>query len=217
MRKKYSTYKKIAETYIEKANKRILTVGIGSGRTSRNLLNACVETFSGRTDTVAYTGVSTETEIALHEHLVPSAPLQAIEHIDLYFDGADYIDPNGWIIKGYGGALFLEIVAMSMSSLCIIVVPFSKCVSSFANTYVPVEVVKPSLSFIKKHLEENKCTYKVRHSETDVYLTYLGNIIIDVMYQDDLITILDIPCVVAHGLIAPSKKIEIAIVEDPLY
>lgn len=216
MRKKYPTYEKIVEAYLKKPTKDGFILGIGSGRTSRNLLNSCISICKGKKN-ITYTGISTETELALHDCNVPTVALQTVEEIDLYFDGVDHVDSNGWMIKGYGGAIFLESIAMQMAAHCVIVAPSSKCVSSFANMYVPVEIVKPSLAFMKRHLEEKKCTYELRHSKEEVYTTHLGNIILDVMYQEDLISVLDVSGVVAHGLIPPSEKTEIVIVEDPLY
>ncbi|KAI5188847.1 ribose 5-phosphate isomerase A [Nematocida minor] len=216
MRKQYSTYEKIVESYLERKDGERIVLGMGSGRTATRLLDACAHIGRNR-EGVVFAGTSTETEMALQRHGVATASMQTTEHIDLYFDGADYVDANGWMIKGYGGAILQEKIAMCISSLCVIVVPFSKCVPSFANLYVPVEIVKPSLSLFKSHLEKNRCAYKIRHSESNVYVTYLGNMIIDVLYQENLLALLDVPGVVAHGLIPPDKKIEIAIIENPLY
>ncbi|KAI5165057.1 ribose 5-phosphate isomerase A [Nematocida sp. AWRm78] len=216
MRKEYTTYKEIVEFYVKKINIQSSVVGIGSGRTATLLLNECINANISGKETI-FTATSTETEVALASHERIAASMQGLDKIDLYFDGADYVDSNGWIIKGYGGAIFLERIAMHISELSVIVVPPSKCVHEFTNLYVPVEIVKPSLSLIKKHFDLHSCTYNIRYAGKNIYTTYLGNIILDVMYSPTLSDLLNVPGIVAHGLIPPSSRTEIVIVKNPLY
>jgi len=77
-----------------------MTVGLGTGSTvayllpalaRRNLSLRCVTT-SQRTDDAARS-------VGLHVEA-----FGAIDHTDIAIDGADQIAPDGWLVKGWGGA-----------------------------------------------------------------------------------------------------------------
>ncbi|KAH9386406.1 ribose 5-phosphate isomerase A [Nematocida major] len=216
MRREYATYKEIVEERLQRLHGASIVVGIGSGRTARNFLDECVS-FSAKGPSLLFAAASTETEMELQSRKATVVSMQSADRIDIYFDGADYVDGSGWMVKGYGGAVFLESIAMQTSSHSVIAIPQSKCVESFQGICIPVEVVRPSLPLVRKHLEKSSCTYKIRSVGDTVYTTSLGNIIVDVMYKVDLPKILDVPGVVACGLIPPSENVEVVIIRNPLY
>jgi ribose 5-phosphate isomerase A len=65
-----------------------------------------------------------------------------VEQIDVTFDGADEVDPQLDVIKGYGGALVREKIVAASSAQLVILVGAEKLVSKLGDRgKLPVEVV----------------------------------------------------------------------------
>lgn len=118
------------------------TVGLGSGTTSEWMLRAVAE--RARAEGLRILGVATSEHIAaLAGSLgVPLVELDAVERLDMSFDGADEVALPGLdLIKGRGGALLREKMIASVSGYRIILVDTTKVVPALgAGTTIPVEV-----------------------------------------------------------------------------
>ena len=81
--------------------------------------------------------------------------LDAIDGIDVAFDGADEFAPDWALTKGLGGALLRErVVAYEAEKLIILVTP-EKIVSKLGTrTAIPIEVVPFAVATVLKHLRE---------------------------------------------------------------
>jgi ribose 5-phosphate isomerase A len=77
-----------------------MTVGLGSGATVACLVEALAQ---ARPD-VCFVAASPATAAAAQQHRLPLFTLDAVGDLDLAIDGADQIDPSGWLIKGGGAA-----------------------------------------------------------------------------------------------------------------
>jgi ribose 5-phosphate isomerase A len=118
-----------------------MTVGLGTGSTA----DAVLRELGRRTaDGLVVTGVatSTRTETLARELGIPLTTLDAVDRLDVGYDGADEIDPHLDGIKGRGGALLYEkLVALSCGRY-VLVATTEKCVDRLGErTPVPVEVV----------------------------------------------------------------------------
>jgi len=118
------------------------TIGLGSGRAAWGfvgLLGAQVR--SGR---LRVRGVPTSDETArvAKEHGVPLMGLDEAGELAVTVDGADEVDPQLDLIKGYGRALFREKVVAASSRRLVILVGEEKLVPRLGTRgRVPVEVV----------------------------------------------------------------------------
>ncbi len=74
-------------------------VGLGTGSTVAHLLPA----LAARGLSLRCAATSPATEHAARELGLVVEELDALGHLDIAIDGADQIDPSGWLIKG-GGA-----------------------------------------------------------------------------------------------------------------
>jgi ribose 5-phosphate isomerase A len=118
-----------------------MTVGLGTGSTA----DAVLRELGRRTAAgLIVTGVatSTRTETLARELGIPLTTLDAVDRLDVGYDGADEIDPHLDAIKGRGGALLYEkLVALSCGRY-VLVATTEKCVDRLGErTPVPVEVV----------------------------------------------------------------------------
>src|SRR5690242_19721206 len=77
-----------------------MTVGLGSGSTAAFLLPSLAR----RSLDIRCVATSPGTEHAARELGLRVEDSASIERFDIAIDGADQISPNGWLVKGGGGA-----------------------------------------------------------------------------------------------------------------
>jgi ribose 5-phosphate isomerase A len=132
-----------------------MTVGLGSGHAAEAFIRALAA--SGR----KVRGVPTSSASAslAADIGIPLVTLDDITHIDVTVDGADEVDPQLNLIKGYGHAHVREkVVAAASRKLVILIGPehVSEKLVPVLGTRgkLPVEVLPFALGFCRQRLEE---------------------------------------------------------------
>src|SRR5689334_8642255 len=77
-----------------------MTVGLGTGSTVAFLLPALAR----RRLPIRCVATSPQTEKSARELGLAVEPFDRLDSFDLVIDGADQIAPDGWLVKGGGGA-----------------------------------------------------------------------------------------------------------------
>jgi ribose 5-phosphate isomerase A len=77
--------------------------------------------------------------------------LDEIGQLDIALDGADEVLPNGWLIKGGGGAHTREKIVEAAADRLVIIVDSTKVVDAFTWP-VPVELLPFGLAATMRHL-----------------------------------------------------------------
>lgn len=182
------------------------TLGLGTGRAAA----AFVEGLGARVrEGLSVRGVPTsESTAALARSLdIPLLTLAEAGTLDTTFDGADEVDPNLDLIKGYGAALVREkIVAASSKRLVILVGPEKRVATLGARGKLPVEVLPFGATLCKARLAEFGCEAALREDGARPVVTDNGNHILDCKVtpianpQGLETSILAIPGVVGTGL-----------------
>lgn len=138
---------------------------------------------------------------------IPLANLDQIAHIDVDIDGADEVDPQGNLIKGYGGALVREKIVAAASRRLVILVGEEKLVTRLgSHGILPVEVVPFALAACTRRLAKIGFTPEPRGHDGQLFITDNGNYILDCRIQplavpeETELAIRDIPGVVGTGL-----------------
>ncbi|MEZ4331117.1 MAG: ribose-5-phosphate isomerase RpiA [Myxococcota bacterium] len=131
-----------------------MTIGLGTGRAA----TAFVEALGTRVaDGLHVTGVPTSEATAdLARRLgIPLARLDEVARLDVTFDGADEVDPNLDVIKGYGAAMVREkIVALSSQRLVILVGPEKLVKRLGERGRLPIEVLPFALPLVQRTLAD---------------------------------------------------------------
>src|SRR3954470_3167038 len=78
-----------------------MRVGLGTGSTIAWLLPALA---ARAVKDVVYVATSPATAQQAREHGLDVRPFASFVRLDLAIDGADQIEPTGWLVKGGGGA-----------------------------------------------------------------------------------------------------------------
>lgn len=138
---------------IERFLKDGMTIGLGSGTTSRWFVRILGERVAKG---LRVTGVpsSKSTGQLAEEVGVPLADLNDVGQLDLTIDGADEIDSKGQMIKGGGANLLWEKIVASASNKMVCIVDESKLVEHLGRFPLPVEVVPFAWRSTERHIRK---------------------------------------------------------------
>src|SRR5579859_2646038 len=154
-------------------------VGLGTGHAATAFVRALGERVRSG---FRVRGVATsEATAGLAQELgIEIASIDEVGAIDVTVDGADEVDPELNLIKGYGGALLREKIVASASKRRIILVGSEKRVPVLGSRgRLPVEVVPFGHGVCARRLAELGCPATIRLGAGRPYLTDNGNLILD--------------------------------------
>jgi ribose 5-phosphate isomerase A len=114
-----------------------MRVGLGTGTTVAYLLPAIAE--RGLRDLVCV-ATSPATEQAARGLGLPMVALDEVDELDIAIDGADQIDPSGWLVKGGGMAHTREKIVACAARRFVVIASAEKAVRELAPP-VPLELV----------------------------------------------------------------------------
>jgi len=155
------------------------TIGLGTGRAATAFVHALGQRVR---EGLHVRGVPTsETTAALARQLgIPIVGLEDVDEIDVTFDGADEVDPQLNLIKGYGGALVREKIVAAASKQEVILVGSEKLVTRLGSRgRLPVEVVPFARPFCERRLKALGCRPAVRVEHGRTFVSDQGNHILD--------------------------------------
>ena len=176
-----------------------MSVGLGSGSTVAYLLPAlaarglgvrCVATSPATEDAARALGLTVEAF---------SGP-EALPRLDIAIDGADQVDPAGWLVKGGGGAHTREKAVAAAAERFVVIVSSDKLVERIAPP-IPLELLEFGLAGTLERLESVVLRPAPRSPDGGVIADYTG----DVEAADELAARLSATVgVVDHGLFPPA-------------
>jgi len=158
------------------------SVAIGSGSTVKIFLGELVR--RGRINMFRFISTSLDTSLYLRKagarHIETGL---CVEDIDIYVDSADEIDRELNLLKGGGGALFREKIAMLSSNRRIIIVDEAKLVDKIGSTRaIPIEVEIYALHYVMKELRRlgYRASYREAQGKLGPVISDNGNAILDI-------------------------------------
>jgi ribose 5-phosphate isomerase A len=113
-----------------------MTVGLGTGSTVAHLLPAIAG--RGLSD-IRCVATSVATEEQARSLGIPVEAFDRLERLDLAIDGTDQVTPDGWLIKGGGGAHLREKIVAAAAERFVVIADSSKPVDSLSGP-VPLEL-----------------------------------------------------------------------------
>jgi ribose 5-phosphate isomerase A len=183
-----------------------MTVGLGTGSTVAYLLPALAE----RRLTLRCVATSPQTEQAARELGFSLEPFDALDRLDLTIDGADQIDPAGWLVKGGGAAHTREKVVAAASDRFVVIGSSDKLVEAIAPP-VPLELLPFGVRATLRALGPAELRDVPPSPDGGVIADYLGPVEDPADLADRLAAI---PGVVEHGLFPPDLVSEILVARD---
>ena len=155
-------------------------IGLGSGRAASAFVRALGERV--RADALHIRAVTTShaTATLAAQVGVPIVTLADAGELALTVDGADEVDPNLDLIKGYGRAMVREKVVAASSRQLLILVGKDKLVPRLGSRgKLPVEVIPFALSLCERRLGELGLTPVLWAREGQALTSDNGNYILD--------------------------------------
>jgi ribose 5-phosphate isomerase A len=113
-----------------------MLVGLGTGSTVAHLLPALA---ARGLEGIRCVATSVATEEQGRELGIPIEPFESIERLDIAIDGADQIAPDGWLVKGGGGAHTREKIVAAAAERFVVIADSSKPVDEITAP-IPLEL-----------------------------------------------------------------------------
>jgi ribose 5-phosphate isomerase A len=154
-------------------------VGLGTGHAANTFLHALAERMGSGLSVRGLPTSATSAELARRLG-IPLVDLAEVEAIDIDVDGADEVDPQGNLVKGFGGALLREKVVAAESRSVVIVVGPEKIVPVLGSRgRLPVEIVPFAAPACRRRLAALGWPAELRRRGADPFVTDNGNHIFD--------------------------------------
>ena len=113
-----------------------MAIGLGTGSTVEHLLPAiAARGLSG----IRCVATSVATERQARELGIPVEEFGELERLDIAIDGTDQVTPDGWLIKGGGGAHLREKIVAAAAERFVVIADSSKPVEALSGP-VPLEL-----------------------------------------------------------------------------
>jgi ribose 5-phosphate isomerase A len=172
-----------------------MTVGLGTGSTVAFLLPALAK----RSLDIICAATSPHTEHAARELGLRIEDVTSIDRFDITIDGADQITPDGWLVKGGGGAHTREKIMASAADRFVVIGDSSKPVPAL-HAPIPLELLSFGLRATMRLVDPA--------SLRDIPLSPDGGVIADYHGPVDdpaalAARLSSTPGVVEHGLFPP--------------
>jgi ribose 5-phosphate isomerase A len=114
-----------------------MTVGLGTGSTVAYLIPA----LAARLLRITCVATSPATATLAGAHGLAVVDFEHLAHLDMAIDGADQVDPHGWLVKGGGGAHTREKLVAAAAQRFIVIVSSNKLVDRLRPP-VPLELMR---------------------------------------------------------------------------
>jgi ribose 5-phosphate isomerase A len=182
-----------------------MTVGLGTGSTVAQLLPAIARRGLSEIRCVA-TSVATEQQA--RELGIPVEEFSSLERLDIAIDGADQVDPDGWLIKGGGAAHQREKIVAAAAARFVVIADSSKPVEALTPP-VPLELIAFGLrSTLARLGPEVELRDAPRSPDGGVIADYRGDLddpaVLAARLEAD-------PGISSHGLFPPSMVSEVLV------
>jgi ribose 5-phosphate isomerase A len=188
--------KRVAATTAAALVENGMVVGLGTGSTVAEL----VPVLAARGLDIACAATSPATEAQAVALGLVVRPFTDIDRLDIAIDGADQVDPAGWLVKGGGGAHTRERIVAAAADRFIVIASSDKPVERI-HAPVPLELLAFGLAATLRELPDAVLRDAPLTPDGGVLADYQG----EVGDPADLAARLDAaPGVVAHGLFPPS-------------
>jgi len=158
-------------------------LGLGTGRAATDFVKALGQRVRAG---LRVRGVPTsQTTADLAKQLgIPLTTLAEIAELDIAFDGADEVDPQLRLIKGWGGALVREKIVAASARRFVVLVGEEKEVPVLGSRgKLPVEVVPFGVDLVKRRLRTMGYACEIRQHQGGPFVSDNGNWILDVKVQ----------------------------------
>ncbi len=183
-----------------------MTVGLGTGSTVAFLLPALAE----RKLEIRCVATSPRTESAARDLGIAVERFERLDRLDIAIDGTDQVTPDGWLVKGGGGAHTREKIVAAAAERFVVIADSSKPVDAIGPP-IPLELLGFGLRATLHELGDVALRDAPPSPDGGLIADYLGEF-------DDPAALAAwlsaTPGVIDHGLFPPSLVTDVLIARD---
>jgi ribose 5-phosphate isomerase A len=180
-------------------------VGLGTGSTVELLLPALASLDLG----LRCVATSPRTEHAARRLGLPVEPFDKLDRLDIAIDGADEVDPAGWLVKGGGGAHTREKIVARAADRFVVIVSSDKVVERLTPP-IPLELLAFGAAATLRALGEASLRDAPPSADGGLLADYHGPVGDPAALSARLAAT---PGVVEHGLFEPELVSEVIVGE----
>jgi ribose 5-phosphate isomerase A len=180
-------------------------VGLGTGSTVAELLPA----LAARKLSIACVATSPATERAARALGLAIEPLAELGGLDIAIDGADQISPEGWLVKGGGGAHTREKIVAAAAERFVVIASSEKLVDALRPP-VPLEILRFATQSVLSSLAPAALRAVPPTPDGNLVADYFGPIDDPAQLAQ---TLAATPGVVEHGLFSPDLVSDVIVAE----
>jgi ribose 5-phosphate isomerase A len=180
-----------------------MRVGLGTGSTVAYLLPA----IAARGLELRCVATSVETERVARELGLSVEPFGDLDRLEIAIDGADQIAPDGWLVKGGGGAHTREKIVAAAAERFVVIADSTKPVEAI-RAPVPLELHRFGLRATLRELGQVELRDVPPTPDGGVIADYTGEVGNPTALAMRLAVI---PGVVEHGLFGPALVNEVLV------
>jgi ribose 5-phosphate isomerase A len=182
-----------------------MRVGLGTGSTAAYLFPALAQR---KLRSIRCVASSPATELAATRAGLTLSTLEEVGGaLDIAIDGADQIDPAGWLIKGRGGAHAREKILAAAASRFVVIASAEKPVAALGPP-VPLEIMGFGAAYTLAALAPSQLRDRAPSPDGNLIADYFGPVEDPARLAS---RISRTPGVVAHGLFEPALVSDILI------
>jgi ribose 5-phosphate isomerase A len=181
-----------------------MTVGLGTGSTVDYFLTALADRELQHIRCVA---TSPQTEVQARELGIQVEPFDRLERLDIAIDGADQVDPRGWLVKGGGAAHTREKIVAAAADRFVVIASSDKEVKRIAPP-IPLELIRYGVHATLRLLAHATLRDVPPTPDGGLIADYLGAVGDPAELAARLAST---PGVVEHGLFPPTLLTEVII------
>jgi ribose 5-phosphate isomerase A len=178
-------------------------VGLGTGSTVAPMLPA----LAARKLNIRCVATSIATEVAARALGIEVEPFEQLDRLDIAIDGADQIDPEGWLVKGGGGAHTREKVVAAAADRFVVIASSDKVVDRIVAP-IPLELLAFGLPATLRLLGSAELRHVSLSPDGGAIADYFGEVPDPASVAARLSAT---PGVVDHGLFGPELVSDVLI------
>jgi ribose 5-phosphate isomerase A len=183
-------------------------IGVGSGSATYMALWAIGKRVERESLSIRIATTSYETQTAADTLGIPTVPLGSVQP-QWGVDGADEVDPHGRLIKGRGGAMFMEKILWTTCQRMYLAIDPTKHVERLGQGFpIPIEVDRHAVELVGRALDGHGCarwSLRLAGGKDGPVVTEWGNLVIDAWFDP-----------IPHGLHAQLKALP-GVIETGLF
>jgi ribose 5-phosphate isomerase A len=161
-------------------------IGIGSGSATYLALWAIGQRVQRESLSIRIVTTSYETQTAAYTLGIATVPLGTVQP-EWGVDGADEVDPDGRLIKGRGGAMFMEKILWRTCLKMYLAIDPTKHVERLGQGFpIPIEVDRCAVELVGRALDGHGCarwSLRLAGGKDGPVVTERGNLVIDAWFD----------------------------------